>query len=129
MEVWGAALEAKELEVGGGAGRASVVRWVGHIVRRFLGSYKQLEFHEAWLCPGPGCHPLTQVGDVRDVPVVPASEFALTVNTPPDDGHSCEAEGCWHMIGMGHALERVEVAGGAGAVCSSCNNAPCFDLN
>ena len=72
--------------VGAAKGQASVLKWMAHLVRRFLwhctplgesnprasrsaaplvltclgprveAAYKQIDFDEAWLCPSPQCH-------------------------------------------------------------------------
>ena len=86
VEVVAAAPKADGLFVGAAMGQASVIVWLGHLVRTFLQGYEMVPFEEAWLCPNPECH----VGGGACC----ATSFDLEVGGFRGSEHKCENEGC-----------------------------------
>ena len=56
------------------------------------------------------------------------SEFGLKP-CKPKAGHVCEQEGCWHFLGKGHQMEKMQLrAEGEGLTCGRCGQEPYFPL-
>ena len=124
LDVVGAAPTPEELFVGAAKGQASVVVWMTHLVKMFLRrSYPQLEADEFFLCTSAECHATNtahetpkkgndddEVGSFHpcrscyngmEFPAEPVSGKLYKGN------HSCEADGCWSQVGVGHKIERM----------------------
>ena len=58
------------------------------------------------------------------------TEFALSRRGAERSGgeHCCEAEGCWHFLGVGHAREAMCLRDGDDQVCAGCGEVACFEL-
>ena len=131
-----AAPTAEDLFVGAAKGQASVVIWMTHVVKMFLRkSYPQLAVDESFLCPSAKCHTIammnssksstssTQRGENGRKPCHPEEDFspcrfyysgtefpAVPQSGKPYRGdHSCEADGCWSQLGVGHKLEKMKL--------------------
>ena len=123
LDVVGVAPTAEELFVGAAKGQASVVIWMTHLVKRFLRrSYPQLETNEFFLSPFAECHEMPRVdesltgdGD-QELLFRPCISYFSGTEFPvaPKSGkqykgdHSCEADGCWSQLGVGHKIETMK---------------------
>lgn len=135
LDVLAAGPTAEDLFVGAAKGQASVVVWLAHLIRRFVRTYRQLLFEEAWLCPTAECHGVgageaAAEGGRPPLGAYSGTEFAVEPGKRPGE-HTCEAEGCWHQLGTGHKLEAMRLRDGAAGCelcCERCRRAPCFSL-
>jgi hypothetical protein len=128
LDVMGAAPTAEGLFIGGAKGQASAVVWVVHLVKMFLRrSYPQLETDEFFLCPSAECHainanalhekkPDDNDNDNDEEVFHPCRSCYNGTEFPamPQSGkrykgdHSCEADGCWSQLGVGHKIEQMK---------------------
>ena len=144
LDVVGVAPTAEELFVGAAKGQASVVIWMTHLVKMFLRrSYPQLETDEFFLSPFAECHEIPLVRE-RDADEVTTENFhpcrdcfnGTEFVAIPKSGtrykgqHSCEADGCWSQLGVGHKIERMipQTTGGDDLFCSIAKKKVRFEL-
>jgi hypothetical protein len=121
VDVQAAAATPAGLLGGAARGRAGLVVWLVHLLKRFLRGYEQLDFKESWLCPSPGCNLVAGLAS--------SPEFAVTLTSVEPD-HDCHAEGCWHFLGGGHELDSAALTSPVAVHvngCPRCDLAPKFN--
>ncbi len=144
LDVVGVAPTAEELFVGAAKGQASVVIWMTHLVKMFLRrSYPQLETDEFFLSPFAECHKIPLVHEnhaceVETEDFHPCRDcfhgtefFAVPKSGMRYKGnHSCEADGCWSQLGIGHKIERMtpQAKSEDELFCSVVKKKVCFEL-
>jgi hypothetical protein len=132
VDIVAAALSTEHFFVGAAKGQASMVTWMAHLIRHFFRqNYECVEIEEAWLCPSPACHGMNHAkpgeGVTRPCANFFASEFPVQVKRHHGE-HSCEADGCWHQIGVGHKIDDVRLKNESELVCHSCHQTAHFSL-